>query len=85
MYLYIIIDIHLFLFVEVYKLMQKNLTKIADLKTEGMLNIEQIEILLELLLMYIDGTKVISPVLDIILNKAKETSKIFEEIELTIL
>ncbi|MFA6989574.1 MAG: hypothetical protein WC197_05850 [Candidatus Gastranaerophilaceae bacterium] len=50
-----------------------------------MMKVEQIEILLELLLMYIDGAKVISPVLDIILSKTKETSKIFEEIELNII
>jgi hypothetical protein len=65
--------------------MQENLTKITDLKMDGMIKVEQIEILLELLLMYVDGAKVISPVLNIILNKAKETSKIFEEIELNII
>jgi hypothetical protein len=65
--------------------MQENLTKISNLKMEGMMKVEQIEILLELLLMYIEGAKVISPVLDIILSKTKETSKIFEEIELNII
>ncbi|MFA6989940.1 MAG: hypothetical protein WC197_07705 [Candidatus Gastranaerophilaceae bacterium] len=65
--------------------MQENLTKISELKMEGSMRVEQIEILLELLLMYIDGAKVISPVLNIVLNKTKETSKIFEEIELNII
>jgi hypothetical protein len=85
MYLDIIIDVHIFLFIEAYKLMQENLTKISNLKMEGMIKIEQIEILLELLLLYLDGAKVTSPILGIILNKAQETSKIFEEIEMNII
>lgn len=65
--------------------MQENLTKlekIDSLRYNGMVNMERIEILLELLLHYIDGEKGISPVLEIILEKAKETAKIFEEIEM---
>ncbi|MFA6989476.1 MAG: hypothetical protein WC197_05345 [Candidatus Gastranaerophilaceae bacterium] len=65
--------------------MQENLTKISDLKMEGMMKVEQIEILLELLLMYIDGAKVVSPALDLILTKTKETSKIFKKIEFNII
>ena len=65
--------------------MQKNLTKIEDLKMDGMIKVEQISDLLELLILYVEGMKVVSPVLEIILSKAKENSKVFEEIELNII
>ena len=65
--------------------MQEILTKIDSLREESMTNTEQIRILTELLLSYVDGQRGVSPVLEVILEKTKQTSKILEEIELSIL
>lgn len=62
--------------------MQENLTKIEELRFQGMVLAEKIEILLELLLLYVEGEKVIAPVLEMTLEQAKKTAKIFEEIEM---
>lgn len=67
------------------KNVQEILTKIDSLREEGMTTTGQVRILTELLLSYVDGQRGVSPVLEIILEKTEKTSKILEEIELSIL
>lgn len=63
--------------------MQKILTKINSLREKGMISAARSRILAELLISYVDGQKVVSPVLEIILEHVKKTEKILEEIELS--
>lgn len=62
--------------------MKENLTKLKELNIEGMILTEQIDILCEMLLLYTFEEPKICPMVDIIHEKAKETSRVFEEIEM---